>query len=191
MDATDTLRLRALLERATPGPWSAVRRSILRHVDGEPDMVATASGGSDDAAADAALIVAAVNALPALCDEVDRLRDELRDARADLDAQSFLRPHPSKRTGIRCARCGRDGGVDCGDDMPVCPWCSDAVTAEVEREACAGIAAATQRQREERLRALDAEGVGEHDPARLCLVVAIKDAEEIARKIRARGDGGR
>ena len=66
--------------------------------------------------------------------ERDAARDAADRVTAERDALLALAPHPSKRTGLRCARCGRDGGVDVGDALPVCDVCSDAVTVERERD---------------------------------------------------------
>ena len=195
MDTTETTRLRALLEGIAM-PWKAQSTIVDGDEiecaalvlcpygdDGDTSTVAEIDMGYGEECDDShtALIVAAVNALPALCDKVEardrelaavtRERDQLvadvarlvgldrtalplnvrravehelaeRDAARDAadrvtaerDALLALAPHPSKRTGIRCARCGRDGGADVGDDMPVCGWCSDAVTVERERD---------------------------------------------------------
>jgi len=72
---TDTARLRELLAKATQGPWV--------DTGDENDTVAAADGlpvcyyvGVQNAA----LIVEAINALPGLLDEVDRLRASTRKA---------------------------------------------------------------------------------------------------------------
>jgi hypothetical protein len=65
------------------------------------------------------------------------------------------------------------------------PTRAEAVAAE--RERCARLCDEVARERGERLRALESEGISPHDPARLALVVAITDAERCAAKIRAGG----
>lgn len=71
-----TAELRQLLAEATPGPWET---RVVRepYTDPTPALVVPSRGGhdpwwsllfSDNADEDAALIVAAVNALPALLD---------------------------------------------------------------------------------------------------------------------------
>ena len=75
----DTAELRRLLAEATPGEWRAVERgnSVPSHVvvttayDGAPSV--NVCSGISPRTGNAALIVAAVNALPALLDEVERL----------------------------------------------------------------------------------------------------------------------
>lgn len=69
--------LRDLLRRTTPLPWSA-----QPGLNGRDDVRARWTGGPTVVVAqvsrvrpDAELIVAAVNALPALLDEIDRLRE--------------------------------------------------------------------------------------------------------------------
>lgn len=83
---TDRARLRALLEKATPRPWCVVRLrmdpcpAIEAKVDSESVTLASVYGSGGDPQAltkvpkadNAALIVAAVNALPELLDEVER-----------------------------------------------------------------------------------------------------------------------
>jgi hypothetical protein len=82
----DATRLRELLAKATPGPWAThedVPRAIvapsvdphmsllaLDVIDGDDDSVTAIIGTQ----ADADLIAAAVNALPAALDTIDRLR---------------------------------------------------------------------------------------------------------------------
>jgi hypothetical protein len=92
-------RLRALLEAATPGPWTAdletlcgrvwvegpvcqghyIAEPLFRMRGGEIGRTA----GNMQKQADAALIVAAVNALPALLGRVERAEAELARDRAD------------------------------------------------------------------------------------------------------------
>lgn len=80
MSPEDVARLRGLLARATPGPW---READDGWIDADSDMVAYGSDNPRSVAinygadANAALIVAAVNALPELLDAADE-RDALR-----------------------------------------------------------------------------------------------------------------
>lgn len=79
-DPVDTQRLRELLEAATPGPWITDpedRDSVIGAVEWGTD--GRVIDGIDviyrmGVTEDAALIVAAVNALPALLEEVETLR---------------------------------------------------------------------------------------------------------------------
>ena len=82
----DTTKLRALLDTASPRPWRADvwygsddggwaaigPHCVASDADGFDDVPETPS--YDQAMADAALIAGAVNALPELLDEVERLR---------------------------------------------------------------------------------------------------------------------
>ena len=77
----DTKALRALLEQATPGPWrSGMGQDASSYTSETPivesgpfdDPMTIADGLLDD---DAALIAAAVNALPALLDAAERLEE--------------------------------------------------------------------------------------------------------------------
>ena len=76
---TDHAELRRLLDEATPGPWEYL--SI-----GPDDSYRVVAKAWGVAAAcdykDARLIVAAVNAIPALLDELDRLQATLAGVRA-------------------------------------------------------------------------------------------------------------
>lgn len=93
-----TTELRALLEKATPNPWGIEQGSDcawvgpLRH-DGKVAAIACKCDGGPESgyndkhtarlSANAALIVAAVNALPALlsaAEELERVKAELREA---------------------------------------------------------------------------------------------------------------
>lgn len=83
---TDVQKLRALLDTASPRPWRADvwcgtddggwaaigPHCVASEADGFDDAPETPS--YDQAMADAALIAAAVNALPEMLDEVERLR---------------------------------------------------------------------------------------------------------------------
>ena len=92
MTTQTTDDLRALLEKATPGPWRYFP-SGSRLIEGStrrrnPNSIIVAGPPTDEELVaafhnwpphdDAVLIVAAVNALPALLDEVERLRKALR-----------------------------------------------------------------------------------------------------------------
>jgi hypothetical protein len=87
MAETDIPALRALLEKATKGPWG--KRNKVGYVLGADCVVAQCGDFADkelvrfNAArwnADADLIVAAVNALPALLDELEGLREAVEKA---------------------------------------------------------------------------------------------------------------
>jgi len=93
MTRPDLDALAALLAKATPGPWDAPNGETMIDRVGTEDPVADAYHYED-----AALIVAAVNALPALIArvrELERERDEAlaeRDAlRADAERYRWLR----------------------------------------------------------------------------------------------------
>lgn len=74
----DIAELRRLLAEATPGPWHAGVRKLFAGALGREPLREIGSIGAD---ADRDLIVAAINALPALLDEVERLRaDQTGDA---------------------------------------------------------------------------------------------------------------
>jgi uncharacterized protein (DUF885 family) len=88
---TDHAALRALADAATPGPWE-----VERDPYGDDDYPVSANGrylcvSPDDGVrgghseADAAFIAAARDAVPALLDEVERLRKELRECYASGD----------------------------------------------------------------------------------------------------------
>ncbi|CAB4140050.1 hypothetical protein UFOVP407_14 [uncultured Caudovirales phage] len=79
--------LRELLAKATPGPWSVRQFSHdpARNLDTvKIEAVQRRVLGSLDRA-DGELIAAAVNALPALLDELDRLRAEVERLRNQSD----------------------------------------------------------------------------------------------------------
>lgn len=110
---TDTARLRALYEAATPGPWYVPRGKGCRKIRG-PKKPGRQSQGSDIGytvgladdrldAANAMLIAETHNALPALLDEVDALRAVAEAAKATGPeghwhrarcAASGVAPHP-------------------------------------------------------------------------------------------------
>lgn len=93
---TDTAALRELLAKATPGPWEATKRGIEGNTyddviaPGPVECMSHCYGGSstvegDRYDTDRALIVAAVNALPTLLDELDTARATLRRVEALAD----------------------------------------------------------------------------------------------------------
>lgn len=92
---TDTNELRKLLEKATPRPWAVSHGDeswevVQTKPDGTPDFGARRKAFDDGSAGGEYgpscntvtrdLIVAAVNALPAMLDELDALRADLREA---------------------------------------------------------------------------------------------------------------
>lgn len=87
-----TKELLALALAATPGPWQPMNDRdwdvVIGDIDGPDDgamhyaAVAEIIDGSPRSRANAALIVAAVNALPALCAEVEALRKDAERWRA-------------------------------------------------------------------------------------------------------------
>jgi hypothetical protein len=96
----DTAALRALLDSATPGPWEvyhgysgaqniAQMRSTDRTVSVAAEKVISTKRGDvppwERTMPNAQLIVAAVNALPELLDEIDRLRDSHKMTAALLE----------------------------------------------------------------------------------------------------------
>ena len=82
MSPAEIRSLRALLARATPGPWAhqhyGPSDECVRDADGTP--VAWCKANQPVPSADAALIAAAVNALPALLDEIEVLQGIPRSA---------------------------------------------------------------------------------------------------------------
>lgn len=104
-DPTDTKKLRELLALATTRPWKANTADKTgedwligslgnSNEDGQDWIVTTdrvrASELDGDAKFDAALIVAAVNALPALLDELEALRAERDRMREALEDRNTL-----------------------------------------------------------------------------------------------------
>jgi hypothetical protein len=81
---TDDLipRLRALLAEGTPTPWTAEHGGKQGAWLGHDSRWAALSCGDtpDEATANAVLIVEAINALPGLLSEVERLQEELSEA---------------------------------------------------------------------------------------------------------------
>lgn len=95
----EAVRLRELLEKATPGPWSVVPDDKIEAPDpdrpSEPWMVATFSTGCGYErcydADNADLAVAAVNALPALLDRIEALEaNEKAQRRRATDAEYMV-----------------------------------------------------------------------------------------------------
>ena len=89
MDELDTGKLRAMLERTAPGPWSApeirYRRDALdwrNIIAGDAQVLVGCIRANEYPPGEADLIVAAVNALPTLLDTIDTLRQQLAEARA-------------------------------------------------------------------------------------------------------------
>jgi len=76
---TDTQKLRELLAKATPGPWALNDDDTISLASGEKTAWRQAHR------ANCALIVAAVNALPELLNEVERLRAEMDRMREALE----------------------------------------------------------------------------------------------------------
>jgi hypothetical protein len=110
---TDTAKLRELLAKATPGPWKTIQAAKPNGAEQSIDCGIFA--GRDDLLAEtfeivgyldgkgspykklpsevnAALIVAAVNALPALLDEIDKLRAAVDAAKNMADLENRYSP---------------------------------------------------------------------------------------------------
>jgi len=89
---TDTQKLRELLAKATPGPWENSNGHIGLYIEERPEWSAIANvehhpdqgASADEGNSNAALIVAAVNALPDLLDEVERLRKPAQELEATV-----------------------------------------------------------------------------------------------------------
>lgn len=88
----DVSALRALLAAATPGPWTEDDGSLygpndgaVAHIARHASMHTVMATGEDWSHADAALIAAAVNALPALLDELEALRAERDELQSHCD----------------------------------------------------------------------------------------------------------
>lgn len=95
-----TKELLALVGKATPGPWSVYtpeHSPSLPGIDaGDETIVVWGDAAGDDGGvrgpANAALIVAAVNALPALCAEVEALTVAAKSARRALARAAQMDP---------------------------------------------------------------------------------------------------
>ncbi len=89
---TDTLEeLEKLLKAGTPGPWGTAGRTMVCSLDDAPypELLADASQ-CVNADANAALIVAAINALPELVARVRELERENEDLRQLLSSAHVL-----------------------------------------------------------------------------------------------------
>jgi hypothetical protein len=77
---TDTNELRKLLEHATPRPWMDGNRELVcpqgRYLSVWPTVDESCQWREEDLA----LVIAAVNGLPSLLDELDAARANLREA---------------------------------------------------------------------------------------------------------------
>jgi hypothetical protein len=115
--------LRQLLADATPGPWEQApwfTNTILpkRWIDGDqlgvdPNDRGPFSTVHAHSAADAALIVAAVNALPSLLDELDRIAGEL------AGANDYSEELEAERHDLRVALADAiDGFEECTGEYP-------------------------------------------------------------------------
>ena len=74
---TNIDNLKRLLAEATPGPWEVKQGAVQSDAVGCVAMMAT-DCGDEIHPADLKLIVAAVNSLPAMLAELERLREALR-----------------------------------------------------------------------------------------------------------------
>lgn len=98
-------RLRELLAAATPGPWVRTASGITQAADdGGPDYGEIADPAPDDAV----LIVAAVNAIPALLDRLEAAEVVVEAARGCGDRACILRDRTKDAGGMRT-----NGGCDC------------------------------------------------------------------------------
>lgn len=85
MNSDEIARLRVLHEEATPAPWTGIDGGLLCH-DGYLARFFARFMGFEQAAADAELIAAARNALPALLNAAERLEEiEERQDLSDLE----------------------------------------------------------------------------------------------------------
>ena len=80
MTTTQPTELRRLLAEATPGPWRIAKKDTGRRVVGCDGKTAACATGKDRIVGkhNAELIAAAVNSLPDLLDERDKLREALQ-----------------------------------------------------------------------------------------------------------------
>lgn len=106
----DTQKLRELQARATPGPLILATSNSWRRIvsflgskpvcvpctqpDGHPDLHFP-NGGAEGP--DAALLIESRNALPALLDEIDRLRAELQQTASMLQSACLVISDPEAR----------------------------------------------------------------------------------------------
>jgi hypothetical protein len=96
MSTLDLEGLKALLEKATEGPWSLDGSSGRDVVWGQHTIVAFGHGKND--IANTALIVAAVNAIPHLLADLDSARRENERLKAGLKP---FAEHPSASTALQ------------------------------------------------------------------------------------------
>ena len=96
MTEINIAHLRALIEKATPAPWGhfvlrgefeSTKEAVICAIAPLHDMRKDAEAAIKLADADADLMIAAVNNIAALCDEVERLRGD-RDNKAIIDILS-------------------------------------------------------------------------------------------------------
>lgn len=102
----DTAAIRALADAATEGPWFDYDRGIGHEVCTDPEMEQPLNSGFRETfkAADAAFIAAARTAVPALCDEVDRLRAVVEAVEALADDVDTGHPGCLR---LNCSDCAR------------------------------------------------------------------------------------
>lgn len=79
MTDAEIKNLRDLMRAATPGPWVLEGKELSKLVSNGEVWVEAVVAHNYQESNDAALIVAAVNALPGLLDEVERLRADLKE----------------------------------------------------------------------------------------------------------------
>jgi hypothetical protein len=99
---TDIKKLRELLAKATPGPWVVDEdnregykwNNHIVNNEGRIAFMAHKPGDNEQWEAAAHLIVAAVNALPALLDEVERLREAAGPFLEEWLRRDHLKPGP-------------------------------------------------------------------------------------------------
>lgn len=111
----DTEKLRALLAAGTPGPWRAViegdqpvvyYRGLIglcanKNSDGYVSVVTEANARPvHDVKANAALIAAAVNALPELLNETERLRADLARVTAERNHMRAIMADEVRRAAV-------------------------------------------------------------------------------------------
>jgi hypothetical protein len=97
--------LRRLMAEATPGPWRfrASFRDCVVHPANDGRTIAQATACFDNDRANAALIAAAVNALPALLDAVEReakMRAYVTQALLELTPESHVEPVNEAHVGV-------------------------------------------------------------------------------------------
>lgn len=107
---TDTDELRRLLEAATPGPWDLAGTDGMGFAvhRGEHETVALYCDRDD-----AALIAAAVNALPGLLDENAALRAQVAELRAAVERVEALSSKVARAADERW--CDHNAATNAGD----------------------------------------------------------------------------